>query len=202
MEKKNYLIIAAVLVIILSIAYFRLFESKKILLGNTYEELYSFLDYNINIIDTNMNEITAGSNGWQTLKKINTNDEKLVKTYNLLVLDIKKCYLLATDIKNKTYDNVKIMGFKNKEYATKDELLKLNNNEDCLKDFDKYNSMVLSNDQQADEKMRKQLSIIVKYNQESNTNKSFYELLEEELTNISKVASLTKWLKVEYYSHK
>lgn len=201
MEKKDYLIVAVVAIIAITIAIFSIYEPNKVLLGETYKEIYSVLDYNINIIKTNMDEITV-NNDWQELKPIKTTDKRLKDTYNSLVLDIKKCYLLTNDLENKTYKNLKLMSFKDKEYANKYELLKLNKNEKCLNEFDKYNSMVLSDNEVLSEKKKTQLSIIINYKEEPYKYKTFYELLYEESVNMSKVASLTNWLKIEYNTYK
>lgn len=202
MKKKDYLIIAVILVIALTISLYKVFEPDKILLGETYKEMYDALDNNISIIETNMNEITVDGDDWQELKELNIKDEKQKNTYNLLISDIKKCYLLSTDVKNKTYDNIKIMIFKNKKYANKYEILKLNKNETCLKEFDKYNSMVLSDNKFLSEKLKTQINIIIGYKEELDVYKSFYELLSLEAINMSKIASLSKWLKIEYNTYK
>lgn len=202
MEKKDYLIIAIISIITLTISLYNVFEPDKILLGETYKEMYGALDNNINIIETNMKEITVDSDDWQELKELNIKDEKQKNTYNSLILDIKKCYLLSNDIKNKTYDNIKIMSFKNKEYANKYEILKLNKNKICLKEFDKYNSMVLSDNKDLSERLKTQINIIIDYKEESDVYKSFYELLSFEAVNMSKIASLSKWLKIEYNTYK
>lgn len=202
MEKKDYLIIAIISIITLTISLYNVFEPDKILLGETYKEMYGALDNNINIIEANMNEITVDSDDWQELKELNIKDEKQKNTYNSLILDIKKCYLLSNDVKNKTYDNIKIMNFRNKEYANKYEILKLNKNETCLKEFDKYNSMVLSDNKNLSERLKTQINIIIDYKEEPDVYKSFYELLSLEAINMSKIASLSKWLKIEYNTYK
>ena len=52
------------------------------------------------------------------------------------------------------------------------------------------------------ERLKIQLSIIIDYKQEAYAYKSFYELLAREAINMSKIASLSKWLKVEYNTYK
>jgi TolB-like protein len=118
-----------------------------------------------------------------------------------LVEDIRTCYLQSTDLKNKTFDNIKILSFKNKRNITEKQLLQLSKNKSCLENFDKYNSLTLSDSPEISEKMKKQISIIIDYKSESNNDATFADSLTEEMTDISKVAGLTKWLKIEYYSH-
>jgi hypothetical protein len=199
--KKRYCFIVTYLlfIIVLSIFIYKGLGGQK-KTGEIYSSLYNTLKYNSDIIKANMNEIT--DNNWSKLKKTNLEDEKLKNTYSLLVSDIKTCYLLSNDLKNETYDNIKILSFKNKTSVTSEEVSKLNRNKNCLENFDKYDSLVLSNDQKLSERMKTQIGIIVDYKPEPSEYNDFYDLLSEESITMSKVASLTNWLKIEYYSHK
>jgi hypothetical protein len=96
---------------------------------------------------------------------------------------------------------MKIMSFKNKKNITDKELSELNKNENCLESFDKYNTLTLSDNQKLSEKIRTQIGIITKHDSLNVGYRTFDELLIEEMTTMSKVASISKWLKVEYYSH-
>ncbi len=205
MEEKKFVLINTIIIIILAISLtvslYTIFTPNKISLGTIYKDVYSSLDYSIYIIGNNMNAITT-NNEWTKLKNINSDDKQLNNTYNLLLSDIKKCYLLANDLDNKTYKNIKILSFKNKEYTTKDELAQLQKNDNCLKSFNKYNTLVLSDNQVLSERIKKQISILIDYKEEPSADKSFYELLSDEASNLSRVASLSNWLKIEYNSHK
>lgn len=201
--KKVYffIIIYAIFIFILSIAIYKTFNPKK--MGEIYSSLYEALDYQISKIETNMNEITISNDEWKwaEIKETNTNDEKLKNTYNSLISDIRTYYLTYYDLENKTYNNLKILSFEDKTSIADDELSELNNRDNYLKVFDKYNSMVLSDNQQLSDKIKKQINIIIDYSDKSSSNKTFDELLYDELVTTSKIASLASWLKTEYYSN-
>jgi len=201
MEKRDYLIIGIILIIVLTIFLSNVFMPKQQTIGEKYKDIYNSIDYNIKRIEDNMNAITVDGN-WKQLKEINSNDEQLKNTYNLLLEDIKKCYLLYTDLENKIYDNLKILSFKNKEYITNNELEKLTKNESCLKYFNKYNDLDLSNNQESSEKIKGQISIIIDYKEEPYSYKTLDELLFDEAVTVSKIGALSSWLKVEYDSNK
>lgn len=203
MKKRYYLVIAyGIFIIILGISICKTFNPKK--LGETYSSLYEPLEYYTDIIETNMSEITDGNDNWNwaVLKETNLEDEQLKNTYNSLVSDIRTCYLLSNDLENKTYSNIKVLSFKNKTIITEEELKKLNNNENCLDNFGKYNSLVLSNNQELSKKIKTQISIIIDYKLEPSTYKDLDVLLSEEMVTMNRIANLSRWLKIEYYSHK
>jgi hypothetical protein len=181
-----------------------IFNPHKTKLGILYNAYYTSIERNINVTKDNMDEITISNDdsNWSELKEINTDDKQLKKTYNLLVEDITKCYLITTDLKNKVYDNKKVLSFKNKTSISEKDLLKLSENENCLKEFDKYNSLTLSDDAETSEKIRKQISIIVDYGYGTSNDGTFQSVIEEEAITVSKIANLSKWLKIEYNSNK
>jgi len=203
-SKYSIVIIYAVLILALALALTNLFNPKQAKLGLIYKDYYYSIESSLNVIKDNMDEIAIsdGNSNWTELKETNTNDKKLKETYNLLVEDITKCYLLSTDLKNKTYDNKKVLSFENKRSISEKDLLKLSENENCLKDFDKYNSLTLSDDEATSEKIRKQISIIIDYGYGTSNDGTFVSVIEEEAINISKLASLSRWLKIEYNSNK
>jgi hypothetical protein len=202
MKKIYYFIIAYILFVIASgVVIYNSFSPNKI--GDVYSSIYNPLEYSIDTIKSDMDAITVSNDkwNWSKLKETNLNDKQLKNTYNLLVSDIRTCYLLSNDLENKTYSNMKIMSFKNKKNITDKELSELNKNENCLESFDKYNTLTLSDNQKLSEKIRTQIGIITKHDSLNVGYRTFDELLIEEMTTMSKVASISKWLKVEYYSH-
>jgi hypothetical protein len=52
------------------------------------------------------------------------------------------------------------------------------------------------------DRIKTQISIIIDYKPASPGDKTFDDLLREELSTMSKIASLSKWLKIEYNSNK
>ena len=65
------------------------------------------------------------------------------------------------------------------------DLLKLSKNENCLKDFDKYNSLTLSDNAETSEKMRKQISIIVDYGYGTSNRITSYNVCYTKLLRLT-----------------
>ncbi len=137
MKKKNIFIMLFVMayvlfIIVLGISIHNSFNPKKI--GEVYASLYDPLDYSVDIIEANMNEITVSNDNWNwaKLKEINHGDEQLENTYDLLVSDIRTCYLLSNDLENKVYNNMKILSLKDKTSITEKEMSALRKNRSCL----------------------------------------------------------------------
>lgn len=196
-----FIIIYAVFVLVLSFSIYKTLSPNE--LGQTYSYLYESLDLYLNKIESNMNEITISNDEWDwvELKEINTEDEQLKNTYNLLISDIRTYYLSFSNSKSERNNNISLLNFKDKTRITDKELSDLSNNDNYLENFDKYNSMILSNDQTRAERIKAQINIIVDYDKEESAYKDFGQLLYDELVTTSKIASLSSWLKTEYYSN-
>lgn len=203
-RKYSIVVVYAILAFILIMSLYYIFTPNKTKLGILYGDYYASIEKNLNVIEDNMDEIAISDDdsNWSELKETDLDDKQLKKTYNLLVEDITKCYLVSTDLKNKVYDNKKVLSFKNKRSISEKDLLSLSENENCLKDFDKYNTLTLSYDKDTSEKIRQQISIIIDYEYGTSNDGTFISVIEEEAINVSKIASLTKWLKIEYNSNK
>lgn len=196
-----FIIIYVVFIIFLSISISKTLAPKK--LGETYSYLYEALDNNFKKIEANMDEITISNDefDWAELKEINTKDEQLKHTYDLLVSDIRSYYLFYSDLNNETNNNINLLSYEDKINISKKELKKLTNNDDYLNKFDKYNSMDLSDDQIFSDRIKAQINIIIDFNKDNYAYKDFEQLLYDELVTTSKIASLSSWLKTEYYSN-
>lgn len=203
MTNKKYLIIYILLIIVLVISLYFIFKPKKVTFGEVYKYLYDTLEYNLNIIENNMDDITISNKdfNWWKLKEIKSDDEKLINTYNLLVKDIRNCYLLSNDLENNKEENISILKFKNKEYLISQKRISLSNKKDCLKDFDKYNNLELSNDTKLSNKLKSQISIIIDYQSKDENYMTYEDLLYEETITINKMANLSNWLKIEYNTY-
>ena len=202
MKKLSFfIIIYAVFVLVLSFSIYKTLSPNK--LGQTYSYLYEALDHHLNIIETNMNEISISNDewNWAELKEINTEDQQLKNTYNLLISDIRTYYLSFSNLENARNDNISLLSFKDKTRITDKELSDLSNKDNYFENFDKYNSMILSNDQTRCERIKAQINIIIDYNKEESAYKDFGQLLYDKLVTTSKIASLSSWLKTEYYSN-
>jgi hypothetical protein len=202
--KKNFLFIIAyaVLTIVFIISVYGILTPTKF--GDIHGELYEPLDYYITSIKTNMDEIskTDENSNWVELKTINTNDEKLEKTYNSLVADINECYLLSSDINNEKTKNLKPLYFKNKSSISVEKVVEMNENLNCLDNFEKYNNMILSDNEDLNSKLQIQISIIIDSDSEPSGYRTFEELIYDDVVKMSKISSLSNWLKVEYNSYR
>lgn len=196
-----FIIIYVVFIIFLSISISKTLAPKK--LGETYSYLYEALDNNFKKIEANMDEIIISNDefDWAELKEINTKDEQLKHTYDLLVSDIRSYYLFYSDLNNETNNNINLLSYEDKINISKKKLKKLTNNDDYLNKFDKYNSMDLSDDQIFSDRIKAQINIIIDFNKDNYAYKDFEQLLYDELVTTSKIASLSSWLKTEYYSN-
>lgn len=197
-DKKNLgmAIIVTFLIAVLIISLYSIFTNKNRDFSDEYKELYASMDYSKEIIKQNMNEITT-SDDWLEIKEITKDDSKLKETYNALVKDIKTCYI-DLYASGKT----SVMKFRVENKISSKDLKILNNQKNCLENFNKYQSIQLSNNERLSEKMKKQLNIIIDYTPEENNKLSFAELVTNKAIDISKVESLSKWLKIEYLSNK
>ena len=201
-KKYGMVIVYVVLVLALVASLYNLFFPRQAKLGVLYKGYYDSIESSLDVIKDNMDEIANvdDDSNWTELKETYLKDEQLKETYNLLVEDITKCYLLSAYLKNKIYDNKKVLSYKNKRSISTKDLLKLSENENCLKDFDKYNSLTLSDDEETSEKLMKQISIIIDYEYGTSNDGTFISVIEEEAITVSKIASLSRWLKIEYNS--
>ncbi len=205
MKKKNFIVVVyTILVFALIMSLYNVFYYSKTKLGVLYKFSYDTIEGNLDTIKENMDKIAVSddNSAWSSLKEINTTDKKLKETYDSLVEDISKCYLLSADVKNNTYDNLNVLDFKDKRAITDKQLIKLGKNETCLKDFDKYNSMTLSDSEETSNRLKKQIDIIIDYDASDFEDKTFIGMLNEETTTTREIASLTNWLEVEYNSNK
>lgn len=196
-NKKAYIIIAIFVAII---AYNIYVIRRPIKLGEMHQKVYETFDINIEELEEIMDEITT--NDWEELKEIKTSDQKLINTYNLLVKDIKKCYLMTTDTKNETYDNLKSLNFRNKRFISDKQIAKMSAADSCLKDFTKYETQTLSENEDYDDRIKTQIGIIVDYQEREYETLHFAEILQEEAITFNKMVNLAKWLKIEYETYK
>lgn len=204
-DKKSLItaIIIGILSIVLVSLLYKVFWPETSTLGKIHSDLYYSIDYSLSMIEENMDKIAIkDKDEWTDIKKMsNLNDSKKEETYSLLISDINICYSMINENSNK-YNGVKIMDFKNLKSVDVSDLKELNKKEDCLKSFKKYNNLTLSDNSRLNDRMKKQINIIINYEENSNKNKNFVELLTDEVNRASKIEALTKWLKVEYDSYK
>ena len=200
-DKKNLgmAIIVTFLIIVLIIALYSIFTNKNLDFSDKYKSLYESIDYSKEVIKENMDEISVTNDNeeWVEMKAISNKDTKLKETYDSLIKDINTCY-----IELYAAGKLSVMKFKTDKKISVKDLNNLNDQKNCLKNFDKYYSLQLSDNERLSERMKKQLKIIISYTPEENKKLSFEELITNKAIDISKIESLSKWLKIEYLSNK
>lgn len=191
MEKKYMILVNGLLLIVLASALY--FALKPTSFGDQYKEKYSIIDKSMNLIESNMNEITVNKD-WKELKEMKDADKSLVEGLNSLREDIKTCY-----------DNVNkkdsILSFKNKTKFTKKDNDKYLKKDSCLDNFSKYEDYKFSNDDDLNTRLQEQISLIM-YEVEYDKKNLFADMLTKETNTIRSVAGLSSWLKIEYNTYK
>lgn len=198
MKKSYYGIINFVLLIILGLAVYNALNVIKF--GDTYKARFDIIEKSIVKIETNMKEITTDDK-WDNLKPITTDEESLVTGFNMLLADIKSCYVEVKDFPNREIKNIKILDFKNKSKISDKNLNALYSN-NCLDNFDKYTDYQFTEDENLNQKLQEQILLIVNVDENHNDKKSFENLIIKESNIIHNIANLSNWLKIEYDTYK
>ncbi|MDD4795837.1 MAG: hypothetical protein PHG03_04715, partial [Bacilli bacterium] len=168
--------------------------------GDTYKARFDIIEKSIVKIETNMKEITTDDK-WDNLKPITTDEESLVTGFNMLLADIKSCYVEVKDFPNREIKNIKILDFKNKSKISDKNLNALYSN-NCLDNFDKYTDYQFTEDENLNQKLQEQILLIVTVDENHNDKKSFENLIIKESNIIHNIANLSNWLKIEYDTYK
>lgn len=198
MKKSYYGIINFVLLIILGLTVYNALNVIKF--GDTYKARFDIIEKSIVKIETNMKEITTDDK-WDNLKPITTDEESLVTGFNMLLADIKSCYVEVKDFPNREIKNIKILDFKNKSKISDKNLNALYSN-NCLDNFDKYTDYQFTEDENLNQKLQEQILLIVTVDENHNDKKSFENLIIKESNIIHNIANLSNWLKIEYDTYK
>lgn len=198
--KKNYSgIVNSILVIILIITIY--FALRPVQFGKLYQNRFEVIEQTLEVIEKNMEEITTDA-VWGSLKEIPKAEKTQVEAYNLIVKDIKTCYLLEKDLGEETSDNIKILSYKEKRTISNKELKAIFDNDTCIKNFDKYNTMVFSKNKDLNEKLQKQIDLIINTDLTNSKETDFGEALSRETNLVHNIANLSGWLKIEYNTYK
>ncbi|NLL01654.1 MAG: hypothetical protein GX265_01350 [Mollicutes bacterium] len=198
--KKNYSgIINSILVIILIITIY--FALRPVQFVKLYQNRFEVIEKSLETIEKNMEEIVTDAT-WSSLKDIPKAEETQVDAYNSIVKDIKSCYLQEKDLGDESSDNIKILSYKEKRTIPKQELKAILDNDTCINNFEKYNTMVFSKDKNLNEKLQKQISLIINSELTNIKTLEFDEALSREANIIHNIANLSGWLKIEYNTYK
>lgn len=197
MKKNYYVIVNLILLIILMITVYVSFKPKDF--GVVYENKFEVIEKYLKLIEKNMDEIT-NNNSWDELKEISSKQVNK-ETYNMLVEDIKICYLQEKELNGESSEVVNILEYKNKNKIQNKQLKEIFNN-NCLKNFKRYTDTSFSDDKDINDKIKKQLTLILTMKETEYSNENFDDALNKKINIIYNVAYLSSWLKIEYDTYK
>lgn len=210
--KNKYIVIIMALILIalssfLSIIVYKNYDKKiDIQLAN---QIWTTYDDSIAIIKNNMESITDSNESfdWWILKDFDIEDDEYESVLNLLVADVRMCYLEYT-ADGTLYTNTNpIRKYREKEYITSKELEKLNFemynefNQGCLKRFASYNSLLISNDEVLRNNVLTKTNKIFRISQIeifNNKNATYNELLLRKIMEVHYIEDISEFLVEEY----
>ena len=210
--KNKYIVIIMALILIalssfLSIIVYKNYDKKiDIQLAN---QIWTTYDDSIAIIKNNMESITDSNESfdWWILKDFDIEDDEYESVLNLLVADVRMCYLEYTD-DGTLYTNTNLIRkYREKEYITSKELEKLNFemynefNQGCLKRFASYNALLISNDEVLRNNVLTKTNKIFRISQIeifNNKNATYNELLLRKIMEVHYIEDISEFLVEEY----
>ena len=210
--KNKYIVIIMALILIalssfLSITVYKNYDKKiDIQLAN---QIWTTYDDSIAIIKNNMESITDSNESfdWWILKDFDIEDDEYESVLNLLVADVRMCYLEYTDDGTLYTNTNPIRKYREKEYITSKELEKLNFemynefNQGCLKRFASYNSLLISNDEVLRNNVLTKTNKIFRISPIeifNNKNATYNELLLRKIMEVHYIEDISEFLVEEY----
>ena len=210
--KNKYIVIIMALILIalssfLSIIVYKNYDKKiDIQLAN---QIWTTYDDSIAIIKNNMESITDSNESfdWWILKDFDIADDEYESVLNLLVADVRMCYLEYTGDGTLYTNTNPIRKYREKEYITSKELEKLNFemynefNQGCLKRFASYNALLISNDEVLRNNVLTKTNKIFRISQIeifNNKNATYNELLLRKIMEVHYIEDISEFLVEEY----
>lgn len=209
LKNKYILIIFSLILIVLSsflsIIIYKNYNKKiDIQLSN---QVWTTYDDSITIIRNNMSSITEPNESfdWWTLNDFNIEDDDYETVLNLLVADVRTCYLEYNQ--SEEYFSNPILEYKDKRYITSKELEKLNLdmynelNQGCLKRFERYNALLISNDESLRNNVLSKTNKIFRIKPIeifNNKNATYNELLLRKIIEVHYIEDISEFLVEEY----
>ena len=170
-------------------------------------EIWTSYDDSISIIKNNMESITESNENfdWWILKDFDIEDDDYESILNLLVADVRSCYLEYNQLEE--YFSNPILEYRDKKNITKTELETLNIdmfnefNHGCLKRFERYNSLLISKDESLRNKVLTKTNKIFKIKAIqifNNKNATYDELLLRKILEVHYIEDISEFLVEEY----
>ncbi|MDD2505024.1 MAG: hypothetical protein PHF21_01985, partial [Bacilli bacterium] len=188
----------SILLIVLGFSIYYIYKPVKFIA--LYGDKFQVIEKSLTIIEENMEEVTTDNN-WNNLKSLTKAEESAEAGYNMLIQDIKDCYLQFKDMDKKT-SNLKILDYKEKRTISNKDYKYFLDNNSCIESLDKYKSFTFSSDSSLNSKLQSQIGLIMSTEKLDHNLEKFNEILVKESNIIHSVANLTSWLKIEYNTYK
>ena len=200
------IIIALIICISTAIIYNTIYKKIDIQKAN---EGWTFYDESITNIKNNMSAITEPNEKfkWGTLKDIDIEDTEYKNTLNSLVASVRMCYLEYTDDGTLYTDSNPIRKYRSQKSISKQDLKQLTNsmfyeqNKGCLSYFEKYNTLLISNNETLKNKVYNVTNPIVgikSYGLYLGKETTYDELMMKKILEVHLVEDISKFLVNEY----
>ena len=200
------IIMALMICILTAIIYNTIHKKIDIQKAN---EGWAIYEKSITNIKNNMSAITEPNENfeWGTLKDIDIEDTEYKNTLNSLVASVRMCYLEYTDDGTLYTDSNPIRKYRSQKNISKQELKQLTNsmfyeqNKGCLSYFEKYNTLLISNDETLKNKVYNVTNPIVdlkSYGLYLDKETTYDELMMKKILEVHLVEDVSKFLVNEY----
>lgn len=204
--KEVTAVFATFMALLFGIFTIMIYKNNNIEIMDT-NDYWNVYDKSIKNIEDNMNFITKSNDDsiWFELKDVNTEDIEYINTLNLLVTDVRLCYLGYIDNNNLYDDSNPIRKYRKKNKITKTKLQNLGfimkeENESYLNALKKYSSLKISDSKELQDKIYNLTNNIIELNDKmfSTTSVSYNELLLRKIYEVHSLEDISNFLVSEY----
>lgn len=209
MKKSKTIIIGSIILIICLFALIIYNNFSRKIDIKSANKGWNIYDKSISNIKDNISAIAKPNQNfeWGTLKDIDIDDIKYKNTLNSLLADVRMCYLEYTDDGTLYTNSNSIRKYRDKKNISKRELKELTDamiyeqRNGCLKYFEKYNVLLISNDKILRNKIYNITNSIADfklYVLHLEKNETYDELLTKKILEVHLLEDISKFLIDEY----
>lgn len=202
-KKKIVTILIAIVVLIIAIILIILGNKNANLKIDIDKYAWDAYQNNLDNIKMNMDNVAESNKDqlWFKLKDYKTNDAKYKTKLTNLVIDVKICY------QNYTERNDLRKYLKGKRTISKIEFNELKDNMkefSCLKRFDMYKLIVISEDADKEKEFLNTVKNVEDFNKNFDINlvKTPQELILYNIAESNMISNLSYWILGKYYNNK
>lgn len=209
MKKSKTIIIGSIILIICLFALIIYNNFSRKIDIKSSNKGWNIYDKSISNIKDNISAIAEPNQNfeWGTLKDIDIDDIEYKNTLNSLLADVRMCYLEYTDDGTLYTNSNSIRKYRDKKNISKRELKELTDamiyeqRNGCLKYFEKYNVLLISNDKILRNKIYNITNSIADfklYVLHLEKNETYDELLTKKILEVHLLEDISKFLIDEY----